>query len=76
LKELKEANLLMDLNKRHENRCKTYLVLSSPAAGEGAARSVAGKVLSPEAQSQWRLYSRTFGIVFRMFDGQEGRPPE
>lgn len=70
LKELKEANLLTDLNKRHENRCKTYLISGLPAV----ASAQAGEVLSPEAQSQWRLYSKTFGIVFRMFDGQEGRP--
>ena len=74
LKELKEAGLLIDLNQRHENRCKMYLISPSLLGGEGPARSAGGEVLTPEAQSQWRLYSKTFGIVFRMFDGQEGRP--
>ena len=73
LKELKGAGLLTDLNKRAENRCKMYLI-PSPLGGEGAARSVAGEVLTPAAQHQLKLYGRTFSEMFRMFDGRSGRP--
>ncbi|MEI6806026.1 MAG: helix-turn-helix domain-containing protein [Myxococcaceae bacterium] len=74
LKELKEAGLLTDLNKRHDNRCKMYLVSPSLLGGEGAARSVAGEVLTPAAQHQLRLYGRTFSGLFKMYDGCSGRP--
>ncbi|MEI6806178.1 MAG: HTH domain-containing protein, partial [Myxococcaceae bacterium] len=65
LKELKAANLLVDLNKRHENRCKMYSIFPSPLGGE---------VLTPAAQHQLKLYGRTFREMFRMFDGCSGRP--
>ncbi|MEI6806269.1 MAG: helix-turn-helix domain-containing protein [Myxococcaceae bacterium] len=61
LKELKEANLLVDLNKRHENRCKIYLLTLTPE-------------LTPAAQHQLKLYGRTFREMFKMFDGHSGRP--
>ncbi|MEI6806633.1 MAG: HTH domain-containing protein [Myxococcaceae bacterium] len=68
LKELKEAGLLTDLNKRDANRCKIYEIKIplNPRLQRGE--------LTQEAQLQWRLYKKTFGIVFRMFDGQHGRP--
>lgn len=52
LNELKQANLLVDLNKRHESRCKTYQVNQ--------------KGLTPQAQQLWNLYEKTFRIVFKM----------
>ena len=61
LKELKEQGLLVDLNKRHENRCKIYKVKKLG--------------LTSEAEWQWHCYSKTFGILFLpVFDGLEGRP--
>ncbi len=36
LKELKEAGLLVDLNKRHENRCKLYTVIPASSRDPGA----------------------------------------
>ena len=60
LKELKEANLLVDLNKRHENRCKLYLLTLKLQQASQPLR------LTPEAERQWRLYEKTFRIVFTM----------
>ncbi len=71
LKELKEAGLLVDLNKRHENRCKLYEVRASevkiplnPPFAKGEERMG----LTPEAQRQWELYEKTFRIVFQVPD--------
>ena len=63
LKELKEAGLLVDLNKRHENRCKLYQVKIPPCA-----EASEGKPLTPKAQRQWELYEKTFRIVFKVPD--------
>ena len=72
LKELKEANLIVDLNKRHENRCKIYLLSSfadlSPVAlakGEATADKTPTIKLGPEAERQLKLYRYTFECVFR-----------
>lgn len=63
LKELKEAGLLVDLNKRHENRCKLYQIQIplNPPFSKGEE-----KTLTPEAQLQWDHYQKTFALVFRM----------
>ncbi|MEI6805060.1 MAG: HTH domain-containing protein [Myxococcaceae bacterium] len=62
LKELKEANLLTDLNKRHKNRCKIYEI------------KIPLNPLTPAAQHQLKFYGRTFSGLFKMFDGKSGRP--
>ena len=70
LKELKEAGLLTDLNQRHENRCKIYLL--TPRLRETSQQ--ASEILTPAAQHQLRLYGRTFSGMFKMYDGRSGRP--
>jgi hypothetical protein len=76
LKELKEAGLLLDLNKRHENRCKLYelVIPGLPAGrslGEGETRDLwiplqtRNDELTPQAQLQWEKFEKTFRIVFR-----------
>ncbi|MEI6806603.1 MAG: helix-turn-helix domain-containing protein [Myxococcaceae bacterium] len=72
LKELKEAGLLTDLNKRHENRCKIYKI-QIPAIPL-LQREEIEEALSPAAQHQLKLYGRTFREMFRIFDGRSGRP--
>ena len=59
LKELKEAGLLVDLNQRHENRCKLYEI--SPYA-----KALGDNPLTPQAQLQWEKFEKTFRIVFKM----------
>ena len=55
LKELKDANLLKDLQKRHENRCKVYQIkIPAPKNTE----------LTHRAQVQWERYAKTFRIIF------------
>lgn len=66
LKELKEAGLLVDLNKRHENRCKIYEVKIPPCA-----EASGGKPLTPQAEQLWALYQKTFRIVFTMSNLEE-----
>ena len=73
LKELKEAGLLVDLNKRHENRCKVYRHCEEPQAeGVAATRQsmdcFAPLAMTTEAQLQWERYSKTFAIVFKTPD--------
>ena len=78
LKELKEAGLLIDLNKRAENRCKIYRIETIVISGltrnlEISAQGRDDK-LTPAAQHQLKFYGRTFSEMFRMFDGRSGRP--
>lgn len=63
LKELKEAALLVDLNKRHENRCKVYQIKIPPAPLLQRGQETG---LTPEAQLQWEHYGKTFKLVFKM----------
>jgi len=58
LDELKAAGLLIDLNKRHENRCKLYRHCEEPRDNDVAT-------LTPAAKHQWDLYQKTFAILFK-----------
>lgn len=62
LKELKAAGLLIDLQKRHENRCKMYEVKIplNPPLLKGEEKNG----LTHHAQVQWELYAKTFRIIF------------
>ena len=70
LKQLKEAGLLIDLNQRHQNRCKIYRVEKIPlnpplAKGEEKAG------LTPEAQRQWDFFGHIFKAVFKQVDEEK-----
>ncbi len=60
LKELKEAGLLIDLNQRHQNRCKIYRVEVQEKKG-----------LTPEAQRQWDFFGHIFKAVFKQVDEEK-----
>src|SRR3989338_3414437 len=65
LKELKEARLLVDLNKRAENRCKLYRHFNhSSLRAERSNPWIAASAppprndgLTPEAQLQWERFA-------------------
>ena len=60
LNELKAAGLLLDLNQRHQNRCKMYEI--SPYAKASGDKPLS---LVFHAEQQLKLYRSTFEAVFR-----------
>src|SRR5688572_26589976 len=59
LKELKNAGLLIDLNKRHKNRCKLYRYCEEPVHNDNI------RELTPAGQQLWDRYEKTYSIVFK-----------
>lgn len=68
LKELKEAGLLVDLNKRHQNRCKLYEIKIplNPPFSNGEEKG----------EQQLKLYRQTFEAVFRKWPAWEKHYPQ
>lgn len=66
LKELKEAGLLVDLNKRHENRCKLYRIVGLENWIATSDTPPRNDVLTPQAQLQWDKFEKTFRILLKM----------
>lgn len=64
LKELKEAGLLVDLNKRHENRCKIYAVIQAIV------------ITPPQGERQLQLYRPTFEVNFHNWPDWEKYYPQ
>jgi biotin operon repressor len=78
LKELKEAGLLVDLNKRHANRCKLYELSSLRPQATGMAENnpetawiatsatpPRNDMPTPHGEQQLKLYRTTFEAIFR-----------
>ena len=84
LKELKEAGLLVDLNKRHENRCKLYKVSSLRGGvadvaiqpSSGLLRSTRNDKPTPQGEQQLKLYRPTFEVNFRDWPDWEKYYPQ
>lgn len=76
MKELKEAGLLVDLNQRHENRCKIYAI-KIPAFTQATAGTVHQNIRqTPQGEQQLKLYRSTFEINFRHWPDWEKYYPQ
>lgn len=82
LKELKEAGLLVDLKRRHTNRCKMYLL--TPRLQQASEVKInphpkplpEGEEISPEAAHQLKLYRFTFEANFKEWPDWEKYYPQ
>ena len=63
LRRLKEAELIVDLERRHENRCKLYRLVDLPAQKKPNREQRRG--LTGQAQMQLDWYRPTFELVFQ-----------
>jgi len=65
LKQLKEAGLITDLNKRYQSRYKIYQVTQEVKPK---------RALTPAVEAQWTNYGKDWSEFYEMLDGKSGRP--